>query len=415
MSRSQELREERLRVHAEAVRIMNQTPQTPETRAKVTRLLNEADALGIAASELEQKSSASSRRDARMFDPIERRRCEIFGRQLRNKATAEDKQFLAEHRDVAEGNLLSQIGTYTGLGFFVPAGFVYEIENALKWYAPLADPGVFQVIDTASGQPLPYPTSDDTSQRASIVGEGVVVNEQDITAGHVNLGAWKYSSGVIRASLELVQDSAFDLESWLSERMGIRFARGYEADLTNGSGVNSPTGLLTAILANPNVNGGPVVAQGSSESSGGTETGANSVGNTDLVKLMHSVDPAYRMNGKWMLHDQTLSYLKRILDKFGRPLWTPGLKDGAPDTILGKPYIIDQALPTLAASAQGTVVFGDLKRFVVRRVMGYALIVLNERFADFGEVGYIAFSRLDANLVLPATNQRALNIIAQHS
>jgi HK97 family phage major capsid protein len=189
-----------------------------------------------------------------------------------------------------------------------------------------------------------------------------------------------------------------------------RFGRGYENFLTNGTGVNQPTGLLTALAANGVT---PVVAAGSSETTGGTQTGANSIGYSDLVNLEHSIDPSYRRNAKFMLNDNVLSSIKKIIDKFGRPLWTAGLSSGDPDTILGYQYVINQSMPVLAPSAQ-TVVFGDLKKFTVRRVLDMSMIRLVELYANLGQVGFQAFMRLDSNLtVAPSTHP--IGILQQHS
>src|SRR5260370_23375335 len=97
-------------------------------------------------------------------------------------------------------------------------------------------------------------------------------------------------------SLELLQDSAFDLEAWLAERFGERFGRAYEAALTTGTGSNQPTGLLTAVAASGVA---PVVAAGSAESTGGLQTGVNSIGYSDLVNLEHSVAPRHRRRPRY--------------------------------------------------------------------------------------------------------------------
>jgi HK97 family phage major capsid protein len=226
----------------------------------------------------------------------------------------------------------------------------------------------------------------------------------------VNFGAWKGSTGLIRVSLEIMQDSAFSLEAFLTEAFAIRMGRGYEAYLTNGSGSSQPKGILPAIA---NSGATPVVAAGSAVNDGvNTNTGANSIGYNDLVNLIHSVDPTYRMGAKFMLHDQSVRYLKTLLDKFGRPLWVPGVKDGEPDTLCGYPYVINQSMPTIAPSAT-TVAFGSWRKFIVRKVKDLQVMRLDERFADFGEVAYVAFSRIDSNLVDAGTHP--LNVLTQHS
>ena len=444
MSKVKELREKRAGIHAQVVELLK-GEQTAETRAKADAMFKDIDAVGVDIENIEKTDklnkdlAGSSKTEVRGGQPgadkssAEERTAkyrQAWGKALRRQPNFrcgstgvgdakfctlgelddETRQILVgESRDQVEGALIPQIGTYTGLGFFVPAGFVYDVETALKYYAPLLDGKVFDVLETASGQPLPYPTNNDTTQEAQVVGEGVGVAEQDITAGHINLGAWKYTTGLVRVSLELLQDSAFNLESFLADRFAIRLGRGYERDLTVGTGVNQPTGIITDVLASGAV---PVVAAGSSESSGGTETGANSIGYTDLVRLEHSVDPAYRPNAKYILHDLTVSSIQRILDKFGRPLWTPGIKDNTPNTINGYEYVIDQHMPTVAASAN-TVLFGDLKKFLVRKVKDLTVLRLDERYADFGQVAFVGFARIDSRLIDAGTHP--VNLLQQHS
>jgi len=286
---------------------------------------------------------------------------------------------------------------------------VYNVEQAEKYFCPFLDEKVTTIISTASGQPLPFPTSNDTNQVCSLVAENVAVTEQDVTASHISLGAYKLTSGLVQVSIELLQDSAFNLEAWLTARFSERFGRGLEGILTNGSGINGPTGLLTAIAASGAT---PVVAKGSSTNTGGSETGANSIGSQDLVNLEHSVDPIYRRNSKYMFHDQTLAFLRNLLDKFGRPLWQPGVAGGAPDTINGRSYIINQSMPQIGAS-NTTVIYGDFSKYYIRRVKDLAVLRLDERYAEQGIVAFVSFARLDADEIDAGTHP--LDVLQQHS
>lgn len=309
------------------------------------------------------------------------------------------------------GDQTAHVGSYSSLGYFVPTGFISRVEQATKYFAPLLEDGIFTVIRTASGNALPFPVSDDTANAATIVGEAAPVSELDTTANHVILAAKKATSGVIKASIELLQDSSIDIEGWLAERFGERYGRGFENFLTNGVGGTQPTGLLTALAANGVT---PVVAAGASANSGdNTQTGVNSIGYQDLVNLEHSVDPSYRRNAKFMLSDNALASIKKILDKFGRPLWSSGVSAGDPPTILGYQYVINQSMPSISASAT-TVVFGDLKKFVVRRVLDMSMIRLVELYANTGEVGFQSFNRVDSNLVV-ASSTHPIGYLVQHS
>jgi len=336
------------------------------------------------------------------------------GSEARRRALDEYRQGrVVEMRDQQAG---TQSLTYTqgaAGGFFVPAGFVYDVEIATKYFAPIADGKVIKILETATGNLLPYPTNNDTSEAWSIIGEASQVSDQgqtsnyptsgtapsgqagNLTMGVVNFGAWKGSTGLVRVSLELLQDSAFDLEDFLKQSFAVRLGRGYEFYLTRGTGVNQPTGILTAVKASGQA---ATIATGSSTNDGSANTGSNSIGSNDLISLEHSIDPTYRRGARFMLHDNTLKTIKQLLDKYGRPLWVPGLSVNAPDTILGYEYVINQSMPQIAAAAD-TVLFGSLQKFIMRKVRDLSVLRLDERFADFGEVAFIGFSRIDSNLV----------------
>ena len=113
-----------------------------------------------------------------------------------------------------------------------------------------------------------------------------------------------------------------------------------------------------------------------------------------------------------MFHDNTLKLIKQLLDKYGRPLWLPGIAANAPDTINGYPYVINQSMPTIAASAN-TMLFGSLQKFIMRRVKDLSILRLDERFAEVGQVAFIAFSRIDSRLVDAGTHP--ICYLQQHS
>jgi len=394
---SSNLREQRARANESRLIALRENNQAAyeKANADVDRLTEEI-----------RKSEGSSAVEIRGVDGNQKRAFN-FAKYLRGKELSS-----VEMRDVAEGApMLSHVGSYTGLGFLVPTGFKNAIEEATKYFAPLMDGTVFTLLETASGNPLPFPVSNDTINSAVIVGEAGTINEQDITASHVIFAAYKLSAGVVKSSVELLQDSAFDLEAWLAERFGIRYGRGLENYLTNGlgSGSSQPTGLLTAIAASGAT---PIVASGSSANDGSAATGANSIGYGDLVNLEHSVDPTYRRGAKYMFHDQTLAALKRLVDKYGRPLWAPGITAGDPDRLNGYEYVINQAMPQIGAS-NVTVAFGDFKKFVVRKVSGISVQRLNEVYATTGQVGFLSNMRVDSNLLDAGTHP--INVLQQHS
>lgn len=459
MSRLTQIMEQRAKIHADAVVLMNKTEQTAETRAQVKTMLADVDTFGediktiqradAQAADLASKTGAIVPENRGTVTPADEYRAAYMqwlsqgkpgmrsackgGATLENLAKLDTvaQQFRSmpvEQRDQQAG---TQSISYTEGnlgGYFVPAGFVQDIEKATKYFANLLDGSSIRIMETATGNVLPYPTSNDVNEAWTLLSETTQIvdngttpnyptmgvaptaNPGNVLASNVTFGAYKGSTGLIRVSLELMQDSAFSLESFLKDAFAVRLGRGYEYYLTLGSGTNAPMGIIPAIAASGAT---PIVAAGSSANDGIVgNTGANSVGYQDLVNLIHSVDPTYRRGAKFMFSDLTLAHLKTRIDKFGRPLWVPSVKESEPDTVAGFGYVINQSFPQIAASAT-TVAFGQWSKFIARKVRDLSIARLDERFADFGEVGYVGFSRIDSRLVDAGTHP--INVLVQHS
>jgi HK97 family phage major capsid protein len=408
------LREERAALHSQALRILSKEAIGVEDRTRFDRIMKDVNSLGARIAVAEGDTSFRN-----ASDPDDFKRVMAIGRYIRqgnDGLEASEKRMLStkivEHRDVNEGgNQTLHIGTYSGLGYFVPTGFQDTVEQATKYFCPLADSSVSgcDVITTDIGNALPFPVSDDTGNAATIVGEASSVSELDATANQVVLGAYKLTSGLVKASQEILQDSSFNVEDWLAKLFGERFGRGLEGFFTTGTGSSQPTGILTAIEGT----GFPVVIAAGSSVNDGIGSASNTIGSQDLVSLEHAVDPSYRRGARYMLHDLTLASLQKLLDKYGRPLWTPSMAVGMPATLNGYQYIVNQSMPAIGA-ADNTMVFGDFSKFKIRKVSAMAIQRLNELYAVTNQIGFLAFQRWDSNLIA-ASSTHPLAILQQHS
>ena len=213
----------------------------------------------------------------------------------------------------------------------------------------------------------------------------------DPTLAAVTFGAWLYTSDIVLVPNQLIQDAAFNIETELARLLGVRLGRILNTHGTTGTGSSQPRGIVTALMADVT----PVVP-----------VSATALSYLDLVEVMHAVDPAYRNQPKvaWMFHDQILMTLKQMLDDANRPIWAGGIAVREPDTILGKPYFINQAMDSTIAEDKETVIFGDFSKYIIRRVLNPILIRLNERYAEFYQTGFVMFDRWDSDLVNGAAN-----------
>ncbi|MCP3820071.1 phage major capsid protein [Streptomyces sp. A3M-1-3] len=302
---------------------------------------------------------------------------DAFGMYLRGgmeKLSTEQRMLLMDHQvDVRA----QSTGVDTAGGFLVPEGFRDSITETMKAYGGILS--LATVINTSTGNDLPWPTNDDTSNEGEILGENTAAGEQDVTLGQRKLKAYTFSSKQVKVALQLLQDSAFNLDQWLPGKLGERIGRRVAGALATGTGVDQPEGITTNTTVGKQ----------------GTTGQTTSIIYDDLVDLEHSVDMAYRANARYVMNDAMLKVIRKLKDTQGRPLWVPIPAPGFPATINGFQYTIDNKMPVPAASAK-TIVFGDIaKGYLVRQVQDVQMMRLTERYAEYLQVAFLGFSRLD--------------------
>lgn len=264
-------------------------------------------------------------------------------------------------------------------GYFIPTETLQRITETMKAYGGILSHA--NVLTTTSGNPLNWPSNDDTSNIGAILSENSQITEQDVTLGQKTLGAFTYTSKLVRVSLQLLQDSAFDIDTWLPRKLGERIGRAVAAHLATGVGTTQPEGLFTNATAGKT----------------GTTGQTTSIIYDDLIDLIHSVDPAYRESGncRFVMSDSALKMIRKLKDGNNLPLWQPSTQLGVPDTLLAYPVTVDNGVPVPAANAK-SIGFGDINAaYVVRQVNGGQMMRLEERYADYLQVGFFGFLRLD--------------------
>lgn len=265
----------------------------------------------------------------------------------------------------------------------IPEGFVNNLERALLLYNGMR--GVGDVMRTASGNDMPWPTINATSNKGRIIGENVADSTAlEPTFSRIVFRAYKYTSDFIKVPVELLEDSAFQLAATLGDLQGEAIGRIQADDFTTGSGVGKPTGIVTALTAN---------------SGTFSAASATAVAFDDLIGLMHAVDPAYRSEGSFMAHDSIILAIRKLKDGQGRYLWEPATQAGQPDRILGYPLFVNQSMDSTISSGKNTVLFGNLPKYKIRDAGEVRMRRLEERFADSDQVAFIAFLRSDGNLL----------------
>ena len=305
----------------------------------------------------------------------------IFERMLRGaELNADEQRIVGGYREkrVGAGQL---VGTTTAGGYTVPEGFAGRIVEYMAKVSDLLNWA--NIIRTATGQVIPYPINDDNSNTGELISEAgdISTSSADLVFSVHNMSAYKLSSKMVKVSAELAQDNGVNLIDYLAKKLGIRTGKVANTYYTTGTGSSQPKGFLQT--------------RGKVTASTSTWTQA------ELVALQDSIDPMYD-SGRvaFSMHQNILSELKQLSlgTNYNTNIWIPSFRDGAPSTILGKPYFLNQAMSSTSATGDKIIAYGDWSKFNVRIVNDITLKVLTERYAEFDQSAYFSLMRTDSFL-----------------
>ena len=352
----------------------------PEDSAEYQRMLQEVEDMGVIIEREERAAELDRELNTPTNTPLTSRPEQA---PVARTGTASNEYKTAFWNMVRKRNGLNsavnalQVGTDSEGGYLVPDEYERRLIDSLADANVLR--GLCTTIRTETGdRRIPLAT---THGSAAWVEEEGVIPESDDSFGMIALGAHKVAT-IIKVSDELLQDSVFDLEGYISTQFGRRIGGAEEIAFLTGDGVAKPTGLLHE------TNGAEV----------GVTTAGASITVDDLLDLVHSVREVYRHKAVFLMNDSTKKALRKLKDGNGRFLWDPSVKEGDPDVLLGHRVIHCAAMPDIGAGAK-PILFGDFSGYWIADRQGRSFQRLNELYAANGQVGFRATQRVDGRLV----------------
>lgn len=272
-----------------------------------------------------------------------------------------------------------EVGTDSEGGYLVPDEFERTLIEALE------EENIFRslanVITTSSGdRKIPVVASKGT---ASWVDEEGEIPESDDAFNQVSIGAYKLAT-LIKVSEELLNDSVFNLQSYIAKEFGRRIGAKEEEAFFTGDGTGKPTGIFNTL------NGAQL---------GVTAASATAITADEIMDLFYSLKSPYRKKAIFVMNDATVKAIRKLKDGNGQYIWQPSITAGTPDTILNRPVKTSAYVPTIEAAAK-TIAFGDFGYYWVADRQGRSFKRLNELYAVTGQVGFMATQRVDGKLIL---------------
>ena len=298
---------------------------------------------------------------------------EDFGRHLRGKRPVH--------------NVLEE-GVDANGGYLCPEEFERQIVDGLKEQNVMR--ALCKVITTANERKIPVAATHST---AAWTAENAAYTESDPTFTQKTIDAYKLTD-LVKVSIELLDDSAFSLEQYIANEFAYAFGTAEEQAFCVGTGTGQPTGLFTA-------NGGQV---------GVTAASATAITADEIINLVYALKSPYRKGAKFLMHDSTVSALRKLKDGNGVYLWQPALQAGEPDKLLGYDIFTSPYVPTVAAGAF-TVAFGDFQNYWIADRTGRTVQRLNELYSTNGQVGFVGTERVDGKIILP----EGIQLLKQHA
>ena len=387
MSKVLELKEKRAKAWEAAKAFLDSKQganglMSAEDAATYDRMEAEVVDLGKEIDRLERQAVIDAELAKATSTPITNKpNAQVAGETKTGRATDEYKRAFwnnMRNRNSYEIQNALSIGTDSEGGYLVPDEYEKKLVEALEdevFFRSLAT-----VIKTSSGdRKIPIVTS---KGEAAWIDEGGQFPESDDSFGQTSIGAHKLAT-MIKVSDELLNDSVFNIEQYISKEFGRRIGTKEEEAFFIGDGTGKPIGIFNK--------------------TGGAETGvtAASTGITfdDVMDLYYSLRAPYRNKATWILNDSTVKAIRKLKDGNGNYIWQPSVREGEPDRILNRPYRTSIYVPELAAGNR-VMAFGDYSYYWIADRQGRSFKRLNELFATTGQVGFLTSERVDGKLIL---------------
>ena len=274
-------------------------------------------------------------------------------------------------------------------GYTIHEGWTSELDWAKQFVGEVES--VARVFSTATGNTLPIPKVNDTAVDAALQTEGSATTVADMTFGNTDLSAYTYST-LVKVSKQLLQDEEVNLIGYLTELLGQRIARATNAALTTGDGSSKPNGIITAATV------------------GKTAASATAITHEELIDLYYSVDPAYRMGTScyYMMNDAVHAAVRKLGLTAAENFNPITFSNDGTMFILGKEVKINQDMASAITTGNKTILFGDFSGYAVRVAGGINVLRMDERYADELNVGFIAYKRVDGDLISAGAQLKVL-------
>jgi HK97 family phage major capsid protein len=194
----------------------------------------------------------------------------------------------------------------------------------------------------------------------------------------------------IKVSKKLIRASALGVEALVRDRLSYKAAVVMENAYLNGSGVNQPLGVFTALA-------GIGITTSRDVSTGNTVTEIKADG---LIEAKYSIKPQYWPKLNWIFHRDGVKQIRKLKDGEGQYIWRAGISSDQGDSILDVPVKMSEYAPNTFTTGLYVGILGDFKKYWIADALGMEIQVLTELYAATNQNGYILRAESDGMPVI---------------
>lgn len=192
-----------------------------------------------------------------------------------------------------------------------------------------------------------------------------------------NIQLTGYLAGALTLiSRSLINNSQFDIVSFVVDQMAYSIKRFIEGTLLNGSGNVAGLSTLTNVL---------------------TAGSSTAITADEVIKLKDKIIDEYQNNAIWIMSKNTRTALRLLKDEVGRYLLQDDITSPFGSTLLGKPIYVTDNMPDMSAGATA-IYYGDMSGLATKFSEEMNIQVLREKYATQHAIGCVGWLEFDSKV-----------------
>ena len=264
--------------------------------------------------------------------------------------------------------------TLTDNGAVIPTSIANQIVKKVYDVAPVLQKS--QKYNVKGKLQLPYYDATNGGIKVAYAQEFTPLASSNGAFKSIELGGF-LAGALSKISNSLINNSQFDIVSFVVNQMGEDIARWIEHELLIGT-TDKVAGLSGITNAT-------------------TAAAANAITANEIVTLKDSIKDVYQGNAVWIMSNKTRTALRLLKGTDGHYLLQDDITSPFGSTLLGKPVYVSDNMPEIAAKA-APIYYGDLSGLATKFTENISTQILREKYADEHATGVVAWFEFDAKV-----------------